>query len=325
MNFLFIPNKLKIKLNSNMKKNEKDQTYRELVFAVPGSKVFISKYYRNTPNSFLNVSLTGSKCELLCKHCRGILLKDMINVKYNCNLIEILQKYGDETIRGILISGGFDKEGVLNLSGNILDDVKNIKSKMGSKIKIYIHAGFVDNDTAINLKKSGVDGVLVNVIGSENAIRNVYNLENKNPEDYYNSIATLKKNNLKVSAHVVIGIDNGEISDEFRSVERIIKLGVDSIVFVILKRLSKEISIAELKFEDEELLNLIKYARELNPSVPITFGCAKPAGIKTEQLEIEIIKLGIDVLAFPSDKAIEFALNNNIRFKFVEECCALVN
>ncbi|MCL4385786.1 MAG: hypothetical protein M1326_05670 [Cyanobacteria bacterium] len=297
---------------------------KELIFAVPGSKVFISKYYRNIPSSFLNISLTGSSCELQCRHCKGILLKDMIDGRGKNNLNEILEKYGQERVKGFLLSGGFDKNGLLHINEDILNDIKSIKTKMGSKIKIYIHAGFVDRVMAIKLKESLADGILVNVISSNKAIKNIYNLKDKSPEDYYYSIGRLKENGLKVSAHFIIGINNGRISEEFKSIEKITGLGVDSIVFVILKKLSKEMDIAGLKFKNEELLDLIKYAKKLNPGIPITFGCAKPPGAEVEKLEIEIIKLGIDALAFPSEKSIEFALENNIKFKFVEECCAML-
>jgi hypothetical protein len=50
-------------------------TEKNIIFAVPGSKVYISRYYSNHPNSFLNISLTGQHCELLCKHCRALLMK----------------------------------------------------------------------------------------------------------------------------------------------------------------------------------------------------------------------------------------------------------
>jgi len=30
----------------------------EIIFKVPGSKVFISDYYKNTKDSFLNISIT---------------------------------------------------------------------------------------------------------------------------------------------------------------------------------------------------------------------------------------------------------------------------
>src|SRR5665647_1918165 len=53
---------------------------KEIIFAVPGSKVYISKYYNNRVNSFLNISLTGKKCELMCSHCKARLLSDMVDI-----------------------------------------------------------------------------------------------------------------------------------------------------------------------------------------------------------------------------------------------------
>ena len=65
-----------------------------IIFSVPGSKVYINRHYTNNPNSFINISLTGSKCQLMCSHCKALLLKDMVNIN-NFTRIDIKIKSGN--------------------------------------------------------------------------------------------------------------------------------------------------------------------------------------------------------------------------------------
>ena len=102
-----------------------------LTFAVPGGKVYINDYYTNSPGSFLNISITGQDCQLMCRHCRKELLKGMSEAGDSKKLVELVEKYmkgpknnskntGNGPLKGMLISGGFDAEGKLPVN-NILD------------------------------------------------------------------------------------------------------------------------------------------------------------------------------------------------------------
>ena len=153
---------------------------KEVIFAVPGSKVYISKYYSNRVNSFLNISLTGKKCELMCSHCKARLLSDMVDInstdfinpadfvlqdgpkpKEN-RVMEIILRHqsnvvvsaaGDtkSSVNGILISGGFDSRGCLPLDERIFPEIKEVKNKYGREMKVFMHLGFTDSQTAENL------------------------------------------------------------------------------------------------------------------------------------------------------------------------------
>jgi len=308
---------------------------REIIFAVPGSKVFISRYYKNRPNSFLNISLTGHKCDLLCKHCKGILLKDMVDLNdcgasfnYNKNsdnrILNILDRFLEGIVGGILLSGGFTKNGNLSLDGQIYKEIKEVKSKFGSRIKIFIHLGFVDNNTAISLKDSNIDGVLVNIIPDKNAIENVYNLKGFDEDDYYTTIEILKNAGLKISPHIIIGISEGRITKEFEAIDEISKIGVDSIVFVLLKKISSQVNLNSSGVKTTEILDLFNYAEKLMPTTPKALGCARSASLESSNLEVNLLKNGISTIAFPSEEAIEFVINNNLKYKFIEQCCAFI-
>ncbi len=379
-------------------------TDKEIIFAVPGSKVYISKYYNNRINSFLNISLTGKKCELMCSHCKARLLSDMTDInspdidfpddlKMEKNrLIKIITRgqkkggisaggkhtgaevtadkaieidhetnnfraiytkadYGGDrssefkdslnrvksnvadynkatdiqtTVNGILISGGFDSRGRLPLDERILPEIKEVKDKYGREIKILMHLGFTDKEMAKSLYECGIDGTLVNVFSDRHSIEEIYNLKNCSPDMFYENIRLLKEAGLSVSPHLIIGLGESSLSGEYRSVKEIAGSGADTCVFVIAKKLSKQDRFEHPKVRPSEVIALFEYAKSIMPQIPITLGCARPHGLEFEKMEIELLRLGIDVIAFPSERTLDYAKDNNYRFHFEEQCCAFL-
>jgi lipoyl synthase len=336
---------------------------KEIIFAVPGSKVYISKYYNNRPNSFLNISLTGKKCELMCSHCKARLLSGMVDInsseftnpvenvlrdgskpKKN-RIMEIILKYqnnrkesvewaakGGKTkvegtqpsVNGILISGGFDSRGRLPLDERILPELKEVKNKYGREMKIYMHLGFADWQTAESLYECPIDGVLVNIFSDKHSIQETYNLKGCSPDLFYENVRLLKSAGLHVSPHLIIGLGDGSLSGEYRSVKEIAKSGADSCVFAIAKNISRHDKLVLPEVKPLEVAKLFKYAKSIMPGIPVILGCARPNGQEFEKMEMELIKHGISVIAFPSERAIEYAKENNYSFHFEEQCCAFL-
>jgi lipoyl synthase len=302
---------------------------REIIFKVPGSKVFISDHYKNTKGSFLNISITGEKCELNCPHCKTHLLKDM-DFFYDPNQLEnfISKQIKSGILKGFLISGGFDKEGRLPLD-DYLVCIKKIKTRY-PYLKIYAHTGFVEESEAKKIKKSGIDGVLANVISSRKAIETVYNLPGYSPRNYYRTLENLKKAGIKTAPHIIIGLDHGIINSEFEAVRQVSNLGADCLVFVIIKKLTKEINLPQKnnplnenkEIDSKKIISLITFAQKLMPDLPISLGCAKPAIKKRGQLEISLLKNGVNIIAFPAEETIDYVISENMPYRFEETCCA---
>ncbi|MBU4292871.1 MAG: hypothetical protein KJ770_02315, partial [Actinobacteria bacterium] len=285
---------------------------KKVIFAVPGSKVYISRHYRNKPNSFLNISLTGHNCELMCSHCRALLLKDMIDID-SCNvtksssgqnpdnedlyeknrIIKILEKYGSNNVRGLLISGGFDKDGKLPLNDRILGEIRQTREKFGENIRIFLHLGFADPGVAKAVYECRIDRVLVNVFSDSHVIGEVYNLKGCTPEMFYNNVKFLKESGLNVSPHLIIGLSDNGIAGEYESLKAISEIGVNSVVFAIAKRITKYQEFKDLKIRAQDIVSLYEYARELMPDIPVTIGCARPSGEESEKMEIELLSRGI--------------------------------
>ena len=317
-----------------------------IIFSVPGSKVYINRHYKNTPNSFINISLTGGKCQLMCSHCKALLLKDMVDINdfpqfkssnksviksENKNkeeiktnrLKDIINHFGQGTVKGILVSGGFDRYGRLPLDLKVIEEIKELKYLVKEKIKIFIHLGFVNDEEIKLIKGSCIDGALVNIFSDRHAIEEVYNLKGFAPQDFYTNLKKIKNSGIKVAPHLILGLGSmADIRGEFVSIDEIAKTGADCLVFAIEKKLSKSHRPGYSEVYAKDIIKLFEYAKTIMPDVPLALGCARPPGPAYEELEIELVKRGVDAIAFPSERTVDFAIENGIDFKFTEQCCA---
>jgi uncharacterized radical SAM superfamily protein len=321
-----------------------------IIFSVPGSKIYINRHYKNNPNSFINISLTGAKCQLMCSHCKALLLKDMVDInnspqfkssnksvikseieiKPEINpgiepnrLQDIINNFGPDNVNGILVSGGFDKSGRLPLDLKVIEEMKELKCLVKEKIKIFIHLGFVNDEEIKQIKGSCIDGALVNIFSDRHAIEEVYNLKGFAPQDFYINLKKIKSAGIKVAPHLILGLGGRQnTKGEFASIDEISKTGSDGLVFAIEKKLSKSHRLGYSEVYANDVIKLFEYAKTIMPDVPLALGCARPPGPVFENLEIELLKRGVDSIAFPSERTVDFAIENGIDFKFTQQCCA---
>jgi len=327
-----------------------------VLFAVPGSKVYINRHYKNNPNSFLNISLTGNKCQLMCSHCKALLLRHMIDIRdfeQGCikdtewkdvestiirpgpgryleygitektnRILRIIEKFGSDHVRGLLVSGGFDRSGRLPLDARNFNELKQVKEIFKDSIRIFLHLGFIEPEEIGYLSATGIDGLLVNVFSDMYTIEEVYNLKGFTPGMFYKNLKLLKKTGLNISPHLIIGLGSRGIDGELISIEEMAKTPVSSVVIAIAKKLSKQYKYEESKVNLKDTVRLYEHLKKHMPVTPVSFGCARPPGPEYEALEIELLKRGIDAIAFPSEKTVDFALKNGISFAFKEQCCA---
>ncbi len=295
---------------------------KEIIFAVPGSKKYINSFYRNSSGSFKNYSITGGNCELDCKHCKKKLLDGMDIFENSKNgLDKIINGHKNNNLKGILISGGFDHDGKLPI-WEYLGIIKELK-KSCPRLTILAHVGFTDYKEAVKIKDSGIDYVLVNMISGSNAIKNIYNLKNKTEKDYLETIKILEETGNITIPHIIAGIDALNIDSDYRAVKKLAELNIKKLVFVVLKKLSRNSDTKEFDGY-EKLTDLIIYAKESMPDTKISLGCASPSSKKRGRFEISLIENNIDCISFPSQETISFCNEKKIPYRFEEMCCAAV-
>lgn len=291
---------------------------RKIYFAVPGSKYYESEYYKNSPNSFANISITGTKCSCRCAHCHGKLLESMIQTVSLEEFYTVIDGLVDKGCQGVLVSGGCNDNGEVPLA----PFASGIAYARKKGLKVLAHCGIISKSTAYVLKEAGVNQVLMDIIGDESTIRAIYHLD-RQPQDYYEAMMNCREFGLDFVPHVVMGLNYGKIKGEYRALEMIRKAEADVVVLVVFRPMRG----TPMEYIDPlpvaEAALIVKHSRTMFPTSLLNLGCAKPAGMYKEELEKTAIDSGVDAIAFPSDKTIEYAQSKGLVIIYKEECCSM--
>jgi hypothetical protein len=308
-------------LQSEAFKIRKAHFGNELTFSIPGTVSYHDNTFPPQRERFAAVSVTGTHCDLKCGHCQGKLLEFMIPAENPEALLQVINRLRAAGALGVLVSGGADKNGEIPLD-KFIAPIKAIKAK-APEFKVICHTGLIRKETAVELKKAGVDQILIDVIGDDDTIREVYHLE-KRVEDYEKTLWMLKELGHRLAPHIIIGHHYGEIRGEWRALEMVTRVGVETIVLVVLKSLHNPGRHLFKIPEPEEVSRISAVARILNPAVPIRMGCIRPAHPSKAAMEKGCIDSGVNTIAYPLQGTIEYAREIGLETKSVEMCCSLI-
>ena len=258
--------------------------------------------------NFITVSVTGQECELMCQHCQGRFLKQM----EPANTPEKLWKLALELKPGgMLISGGSDSKGAVPILP-YLDIIKNIKEDLN--ISINLHTGLIDIDDIPKLAGRGIDVISFDVIGSSEAMKNVYGLEVE-PDYFDRALSEFNKSELKAVPHITVGLDAGNDSGEIEALKIIARHEPD---FVVLNAL---MSSEGAEKSAERLIEILPLARDILPeNTAIGIGCMRPRGDLLNASQI--VESGISSIALPSKNLIQELRSLGIDITEKDGCCA---
>jgi lipoyl synthase len=292
----------------------------ELTFSIPGTVSYHDNTLPYQKGRFVAISVTGSHCDLRCGHCKGKLLESMIPAEDPETFLQVAGRLRGNGVHGILVSGGADQNGEVPLR-KFIPSIKVLK-EMDPQFKVIAHTGLIQRETAKGLKEAGVDQILIDVIGDDDTIHEVYHL-NKRVEDYEETLWMLKEMGHRLAPHIIIGHHFGEIRGEWRALEIVTRIGVETIVLVIFKTLvlDKENHFKIPKPEETSRISAV--ARILNPNIPIRMGCIRPAHPSKGEMEKGFILSGVNTIAYPLQGTIEYAKEIGLQTKFIEMCCSL--
>lgn len=86
---------------------------------------------------FCPISITGSKCQLQCDHCRGQILESMFPAETPERLEALINNFVSKGTEGILISGGSRLDGTVPLL-KFIPTLKKIKEKYDLSIVMHL-------------------------------------------------------------------------------------------------------------------------------------------------------------------------------------------
>jgi len=289
-------------------------------FYAPSFIHYKTSYYCSSPTQFPTVSVTGTACALNCRHCGGKVLQTMHPANTPEKLFELGAKLKQNGALGCLVSGGCLPDGSVPLK-QFVPAIEKIKRKLG--LTIFVHTGIIDAVTATALKTAGVDAALIDIIGSDETIRKVYNL-NVTVKDYARSLKALQEAGLNFVPHVIVGLHYGELKGEFHALKMTSSYEPSAIVVIAFMPIHGT-AMAEVEPpQPADIARVTATARLMFPETPLVLGCMRPKGKHRDETDILTLKAGANAIAFPSEEAIKYAEKQEYELSFSSYCCAQI-
>ncbi len=275
------------------------------------------RFYYPLPR-FPSVSVTGGHCGLGCKHCQGHYLQHMPNVDTPDKLRSFCVELESRGGVGVLVSGGSTTRGRVPLEP-FLPTLRWVKDNTG--LIVNIHSGLLDRREAEGIAATGVDIASIDIVGSEQTIRQVYGLD-ATVEDYWDTLRFLREGGItNIAPHICVGLHFGKLQGEFKAIE--VASGIDPEVIVLLGL----IPTPDTPMEDvpppsvEDIIRIITAVREASPDTSIALGCMRSRGDKDE-MDWRAIEAGADRIALASRSTVKRAEGGGFTVKVLDGCCA---
>lgn len=266
-------------------------------------------------NCFPAISITGTFCELNCKHCRGKLLNTLLSAKDGTRLEKIAYSLVKKNARGILLTGGCDRNGKVPII-NFSKSIKKIKSTTDLIVIAHTGIGDINEEEALQLKDSGLDGIAIDVVGAKQTVKNIYGLDIE-VEEYIKTLQNIEKADLPIFPHICIGLDHGILKGEFNALQLLKNINPKVIILTGLMPIKK---IINKKPNPLDFVRVITYADKEFSETPIVLGCARSYGSDRELIDILSIESGINGVAIPTQKAVDLAVKAGYEIKIGIPC-----
>jgi uncharacterized radical SAM superfamily protein len=310
----------KTELLTVLKKNQDVPRLKKIHFYAPSFMHYKTSYYCSSPKDFPTISITGKGCALECKHCGGKVLETMYPANTPEKLFNLCSQLKSDGASGCLISGGCLPDGSVPVE-NFVDALEKVKRKLG--LTVFVHTGIIDFDTAKKLRKAGVDAALIDVIGSDETIRKIYNL-NISVKDYDDSLNALHDSGITFVPHVIVGLHYGKLKGEPHALKMISKYKPSALVIIAFMPIRGTEMASIEPPEPVDIARVITVARLEFPKTPLVLGCMRPKGEHRISTDVLAIEAGVDAIAFPTEGAIKFAETQRCKIVFSSFCCSQI-
>lgn len=254
--------------------------------------------------SFPVFSVTGPACALQCDHCRGRILEGMIPTLTPDDLdAEVRERARDGLLAGFLLSGGSNRRNEIAYE-RFFGVIERLKRDY-PRLEIAIHSGLVDRARARAMADAGVDVAMMDVLGAQATISEVYHLD-RTVDDFATSLGALAETRMTCVPHIVAGLHYGEMRGEERALDICAASGVGALVLVVVMPIHAVPGLFKAP-PLMEVVRLMMAARRLMGTRPVHLGCARPFGLYRRALDAYAVMAGLDSIAFPSEGVLTLA------------------
>ena len=275
---------------------------------------------KSSHNSFPSISITGNACSLKCLHCQGIVLKTMISAPTPEKLIEVCTNLKDKGGVGCLISGGCTPAGIVPIE-KFIDAITLVKKKLG--LTVVVHTGIIDEETAQKLKTAGIDAAMIDIIGSDETLQEVYHVKSR-VAAFDTSMKALSDAGIPLIPHILVGLHFGELKGEANALKIISKYNPAAVIVISFFPIKGTAMEKVAPPTPEDIARVITAARSMMPKIPLVLGCMRPSGQHRAKTDTYAVKAGVNAIAFPSEEAIKLAEEMRLETSYSPECCSLI-
>jgi len=293
---------------------------KRIRFYAPSFMYYKTNYFCSLPSAFPSISVTGSFCALRCKHCGGKVLNTMLPALSPERLVSLCSEIKENGGVGCLVSGGCLPDGSVPLE-NFVDALAQVKRDLG--LTVVVHTGVIDYSLARKLKEAGVDAALIDVIGSDETIREIYQLD-VDVADYDRSLRALSKSGLPLVPHVLVGLHYGRLVGELEALKMISKHSPSAVIVIALMPIRGTLMEGSAPPKPEDIAKVLATARLMMPKTPLVLGCMRPKGGHRAQTDQLALEAGVNAIAFPHEQAIKLAEEMGLEASFSSLCCSQI-
>lgn len=272
---------------------------------------------------FPSISMSGEACALNCLHCGKIYLNDMVPATTPKMLEEVCAQLKSEGARGVLLSGGCDKQGkMLNLE-KLLPTIRKVHDM---DLIIKLHTGFVDEKLARRIADAGVDIASMEMVGNAKTVKKIFGLD-ATAEDYLQTFKNLWDAGIPhICPHICVGLHEGKLKGEITALELLKTEIVPSTIAIIVLRPTKGTKLENIRPPTgEDVEKVVTHARRLFPKTKIILGALRPRGSElkgriAERVDIEIGALegGIDGAEVPSKEMLADVVSRGFEIRKIQ-------
>jgi len=278
---------------------------RAIRFSTPTFKSYSSCDMQGCgKNSFPAFSITAGGCALDCDHCQAKILEPMIPATRPAVLERKVREMVErEQLGGFLLSGGSNRANEIRYEP-YFPVIERLKRDY-PHLKIAIHSALLDEARAKGMEAAGVDTAMMDVIGAEETIREVYHLD-RPVRDFESTLEALCSTRMEVVPHIVIGLHYGRILGEAAALDIVSRHPIKSLVLVVVMPFYARPGTFRTPAA-EDAGRIFLEARSRLPHREVLLGCARPPGMHRRVTDAYAVAAGLDGIAFPADGAVSVA------------------
>jgi hypothetical protein len=294
---------------------------RMIRFSTPTFKEYETSELQSCgKNSFPAFSITAGGCALMCDHCEAKILEPMMPaIKPEMLDQKVRQLIETEGLQGFLLSGGSNKRNEIRYS-RFYPVVEKLKRDF-PHLRIAIHTALTDEAGAKEMESAGVDVAMLDIIGAEETIREVYHLD-RPVDDFEATLESLCSTSMQISPHIVIGLHYGRILGEANALDILSRHPTHALVLVVIMPFYAKPG----TFVTPDTLDVGRIfleARRRLPDRQVLLGCARPPGMHKRVTDAYAVMAGLDGIAFPADGAVAVADTIGRPFHQAHACCSI--